>query len=138
MLASSRRPRWRILIDDEGNSPIDAAGVPTTQGVIFQLSIRFPCRPELLTTLRAITVAVALFWRINDNNTTESNSYNESTSPRSWNQQQQNGSAVQGRQPCVGIKAPPPVKAITGVTKVTAGIKITVNKPWLLKNTWIL
>jgi hypothetical protein len=64
-------------------------------------------------------------WRINDNNTSESNSYNEGTLPRSWNQQQQNGAAVQA-DTVRGIKKPPPVKAITGATWANP-IKITVS-----------
>src|SRR5436190_4490377 len=116
----------RILIDDEGNSPIDAAGVPTTQGVYLSTFNPIPMPAGAANNNPASHGGGRALWRINDTNTAESNSYNESTSPQSWNLQQQNGSAVQA-DTVRGIQAPPPVKAITNVTKVTAGIKITVN-----------
>ena len=116
----------RILIDDEGNSPIDSAGVPTMQGVYLSNFNPIPMPAGAANNNPGTHGGGRALWRINDNNTAESNSYNEGTSPRSWNQQQQNGSAVQA-DTVRGIKAPPPVKAITGVTKISSGIKITVN-----------
>lgn len=116
----------RILIDDEGNSASDSAGVPTTQGVYLSTFNPIPMPAGATNNTPSSHGGGRALWRIFDNNTAESNSYNEGTLPRSWNLQQQNGAAVQA-DTVRGIKAPPPVKAITGVTKVTAGIKITVN-----------
>jgi hypothetical protein len=116
----------RILIDDEGNSGIDAAGIPTTQGVYLSNFNPIPLPSGAANNTPANHGGGRALWRIKDNNTAETNSYNESTSPRSWNLQQQNGSSVQA-DTVRGIKAPPPVKAITGVAKVSAGIKITVT-----------
>lgn len=116
----------RILIDDEGNSPIDAVGVPTNQGVYLSNFNPIPMPAGAANDTPSSHGGGRALWRIFDNNTAESNSYNEGTSPRSWNQQQQNGSPVQA-DTVRGVKAPPPIRAITGVTKVTAGVKITVN-----------
>ncbi len=114
----------RILIDDEGNSANDAAGIPTGQGVYLSTFNPVPL-PNLptSTTVTANGGGRAL-WRINDNNTGFGNSYNEQTSPvNSWNMQQQNGTAVQA-DTVRGIKAPPPVKAITSVTRPSGNITI--------------
>src|SRR6185295_4732084 len=117
----------RILIDDEGNSATDSAGVPTTQGVYLSTFNPVPMPAGAANNNPGSHGGGRALWRIFDNNTAESNSYNEGTSPRSWNQQQQNGAAVQA-DTVRGIKAPPPVKAITSVTKVSGSpIKITVN-----------
>lgn len=122
-----KKAQVRILIDDEGNSATDSAGVPTTQGVYLSTFNPIPMPAGSANNNPASHGGGRALWRINDNNTAESNSYNESTSPQSWNLQQQNGSAVQADS-VRGIKAPPPVKAITSVTKLSSSpIKITVT-----------
>lgn len=116
----------RILIDDEGNSASDAAGIPTSQGVYLS-----SFNPTPLPNLATSTTVTAngggrALWRIKDDNTSVATSYNETTSPNnSWNMQQQNGAVVQA-DTVRGIKAPPPVKAITGATNANP-IKITAN-----------
>ncbi|HEX3085354.1 MAG TPA: hypothetical protein VHP99_12560, partial [Pyrinomonadaceae bacterium] len=116
----------RILIDDEGNSA-DAAGVSNTQGVYLSTFNPIPMPAGAANNTPANHGGGRALWRINDNNTAENNSYNEGTSPRSWNLQQQNGAAVQA-DTVRGIKAPPPVKAVTNVSKTSGNpIKITVN-----------
>jgi hypothetical protein len=115
----------RILIDDEGNSASDSAGIPTTEGVYLSTFDPIPMPAGAANNTPSAHGGGRGLWRINDNNTTENNSYNESAGPRTWNLQQQNGSAVQA-DTVRGIKKPPPIKAITGVTKVTAGVKITI------------
>jgi hypothetical protein len=114
----------RILIDDEGNSAGDAAGIPSGQGVNLSSFNPVPLPSGSANDTPSSHGGGRALWRINDNNTAENNSYNEGTSPRSWNQQQQNGSAVQA-DTVRGIKKPPPVKAITGATWANP-IKITV------------
>jgi hypothetical protein len=124
----------RVLIDDEGNSPIDSAGVPTMQGVYLSTFNPIPMPAGAANNTPASHGGGRALWRINDNNTAEANSYNEGTSPRSWNLQQQNGSTVQA-DTVRGIKAPPPVKAITSVSKTSGNpIKITVNNHGLSTN----
>jgi hypothetical protein len=124
----------RILIDDEGNSATDSAGVPTTQGVYLSTFNPIPLPNDTANNNPGSHGGGRALWRINDNNTAESNSYNEGTSPRSWNQQQQNGSPVQA-DTVRGIKAPPPVKAVTSVSKAwSSPIKITVSNHGLSTN----
>ena len=129
LLGESRyhsKAQIRILIDDEGNSTSDAAGIPAGQGVYLSTFNPIPLPSDVVNNTPSVHGGGRALWRISDNNTAENNSYNESPSPRSWTLQQQNGVAVQA-DTVRGIKAPPPVKAITNVTKVTAGIKVTVN-----------
>ena len=114
----------RILIDDEGNSAGDAAGIPSGQGVNLSSFDPVPLPSGTVNDVPSSHGGGRALWRINDNNTAENNSYNEGTLPRSWNQQQQNGTAVQA-DTVRGIKKPPPVKAITGATWANP-IKITV------------
>jgi hypothetical protein len=117
----------RILIDDEGNSANDAAGIPSGQGV--NLSSFNPIPLPNLATSTSVTAngGGRALWRINDSNTSVATSYNEQTSPvNSWNMQQQNGSAVQA-DTVRGIKAPPPVKIITGVSKAGGSSSITIT-----------
>jgi len=121
-----QKAQIRILIDDEGNSATDSAGVPTTQGVYLSNFNPIPL-PNLATstTVTANGGGRAL-WRINDNNTSVATSYAEQASPATWNMQQQNaGPAVQA-DTVRGIKKPPPLKAITGATNANP-IKITVT-----------
>ena len=126
----------RILIDDEGNSASDAAGVPTTQGVYLSNFDPIPLPAGATNNTPSNHGGGRALWRILDNNTAESNSYNEGTSPRSWNLQQQNGASVQA-DTVRGIKKPPAVKTISNVTKVSAGIKITANNHGLNTNDQI-
>jgi Tfp pilus assembly protein PilX len=128
ILSGSRyhsKSQVRILIDDEGNSASDAAGIPAGQGVYLSSFNPIPL-PNLATSTSVTgNGGGRALWRINDNNTSVATSYNEQTSPNnSWNMQQQNGSAVQA-DTVRGIKAPPPVKAITAATNANP-IKITV------------
>ncbi|HYW74351.1 MAG TPA: hypothetical protein VE961_25235 [Pyrinomonadaceae bacterium] len=123
----------RILIDDEGNSASDSAGVPTAQGVYLSNFDPVPMPAGAANNTPSTHGGGRALWRVFDNNTAESNSYNESTSPRSWNLQQQNGTSVQA-DTVRGIKKPPAVKAITNVTKVTAGIKIWCTNHGLSTN----
>lgn len=128
----------RILIDDEGNSANDAAGIPAGQGV--NLSAFNPVPLPNLATSTSVTAngGGRALWRIKDDNTSVASSYNEQTSPNSWNMQQQNGVAVQA-DTVRGIKAPPPVKAIVSVTRPSGDIRIQVtnhglstgNKVWI-------
>lgn len=131
LLGTSRyhsKSQIRILIDDEANSANDAAGIPAGQGV--NLSAFNPVPLPNLATSTSVTAngGGRALWRINDNNTTVATSYNETTSPNnSWNMQQQNGTAVQA-DTVRGIKAPPPVRAITSVSKTSGNpVKITIN-----------
>jgi hypothetical protein len=94
----------RILIDDEGNSATDSAGVPTTQGVYLSTFNPVPMPAGASNNNPGSHGGGRALWRIFDNNTAESNSYNEGTSPRSWNLQQQNGSPQQA-DTVRGIKA---------------------------------
>lgn len=114
----------RILIDDEGISAGDAAGIPAGMGVNLSAFNPIPL-PNLATNSSPTTNGGGrALWRINDNNTSLATSYNETST--SFNMQQQNaGPAVQA-DTVRGIKAPPPVKAITAATNANP-IKITVN-----------
>lgn len=144
ILAGSRyhsKSQIRILIDDEGNSANDAAGIPAGQGV--NLSAFNPIPLPNLATSTSVTAngGGRALWRINDNNTSVATSYAETTSPNnSWNMQQQNaGPAVQA-DTVRGIKAPPPLKAITSITRASSqNIKIQVNNHGLSTNdkVWI-
>jgi len=113
----------RILIDDEGNSAIDAAGIPTAQGVNLSTFNPGPLPNLATSTTVAANGGGRALWRINDNNTGFANSYNEQTAPvNSWNMQQQNiGPAVQA-DTVRGIKAPPQlhsIKANAGIAGIT-------------------
>jgi len=117
----------RILIDDEGQSANDAAGIPTAQGVNLSTFNPSPLPNLATSTTVAANGGGRALWRINDNNTGFANSYNEQTSPvNSWNMQQQNGTAVQA-DTVRGIKAPPPVIVISGVSKASSGSLITIT-----------
>jgi hypothetical protein len=128
ILSQSRyhsKAQVRILIDDEGNAANDAAGIPAGQGVNLSAFNPIPL-PNLATS---VTVTAngggRALWRINDNNTGVGNSYNETTAPNTWSNQQQNGGAAVQADTVRGIKAPPPVKVITSVTRAsTQNIKI--------------
>jgi hypothetical protein len=117
----------RILIDDEGQSANDAAGIPTAQGVNLSTFNPVPLPNLATSTTVAANGGGRALWRINDNNTGFANSYNEQTSPvNSWNMQQQNGTAVQA-DTVRGIKAPPPVIVISSVSKAGSSSLITIT-----------
>jgi hypothetical protein len=130
ILTASRyhsKSQIRILIDDEGNSANDAAGIPAGQGV--NLSAFNPIPLPNLTTNASPTAngGGRALWRIHDNNTGFANSYNETNSTyNSYPAQSQNGGTPIQADTVRGIKAPPPVKAITGATNVNP-IKITTS-----------
>lgn len=126
ILSDSRyhsKSQIRIMIDDEGNSGGDAQGIPTNQGVYLSNFNPIPL-PNLATSSSPTSNGGGrALWRINDNNTSVATSYNETST--SFNRQQQNGVAVQA-DTVRGIKSPPPVKLITGVTKTSGNpIRIT-------------
>lgn len=114
----------RILIDDEGQSANDAAGIPTGQGV--NLSTFNPVPLPNLATSSTITAngGGRALWRINDNNTSFSNSYNETST--TFPLQQQNGGSATQADTVRGIKVGPHVYAITGATNASP-IKITAT-----------
>ncbi len=111
----------RILIDDEAPTTTDAAGIPAGQGVLLSTF-----DPILLPNLATSTSPTSngggrALWRVNDNNTSVSNSYNETAT--SFVTQQQNGTAIQA-DTIRGVKPGPTPKAITGATNANP-IKIT-------------
>jgi hypothetical protein len=102
----------RILIDDENPTSADAAGIPAGQGV--NLSTFDPIPLPNLATSSVVTAngGGRALWRVNDVNTSFSNSYNETAT--SFVNQQQNTTARQA-DTVRGVKAPAP-KPITGAT----------------------
>ena len=111
----------RILLDDEVPALGDAASIPAGQGVLLSAFDPIPLPNLALSSLPTANGGGRALWRINDNNTSFSNSYNETTT--SFVQQQQNGTAVQA-DTVRGVKAGPVLKIITAATNVTP-IKIT-------------
>jgi hypothetical protein len=83
----------RILIDDEGVSASDAAGIPTNQGVYLSNFDPIPLPSAAPTASPTANGGGRALWKINDNNTSYSNSYAETST--SFVNQQQNGSARQ-------------------------------------------
>jgi hypothetical protein len=111
----------RILIDDEAPSTTDASGIPSGLGVALSTF-----NPDLLpnTALSSSPTTNGggrALWRVNDNNTSISNSYAETTT--SFVEQAQNGTAGQQADTVRGLRIPT-TKAITGATK-TNPISIT-------------
>ena len=119
----SSKAQVRILIDDENLSAIDAAGIPTGQGVNLSTFDPLPLPNAAPNASPTVNGGGRALWRINDNNTNIATSYNETST--SFNMQQQNGTAVQA-DTVRGIKSGPPIKDITGVTK-TSGTPINVK-----------
>src|ERR1700686_2649314 len=117
----SSKGQVRILIDDEGLSAGDAAGIPTNQGVNLSTFNPIPLPNATPSSTPTANGGGRALWRINDNNTSVSNSYNETST--SFNMQQQNGTAVQA-DTVRGIKAGPWINDITGATNANP-IKIT-------------
>jgi hypothetical protein len=83
----------RILIDDEGLSASDAAGIPTAQGVYLSNFDPIPLPSAAPTASPTANGGGRALWKINDNNTSFSNSYAETST--SFVNQQQNGTARQ-------------------------------------------
>ena len=116
ILSSSRyhaKSQIRILIDDESPVGADAAGIPAGQGV--NLSAFDPSPLPNLATSSVVTAngGGRALWRVNDVNTSFSNSYAETTT--SFVTQQQIATARQA-DTVRGVRAPVS-KAITGATK---------------------
>ncbi len=109
----SSKSQIRILIDDEDQSATDAAGIPTGQGVNLSTFDPIPLPNSTPNSTPTANGGGRALWRINDNNTNVSNTYNET--PNSFNMQQQNGTAVQA-ETVRGIKKGPLVNDITGAT----------------------
>ena len=102
----------RILIDDEAPSTTDASGIPLGLGVALSTF-----NPDLLPNTAVSSSPTTngggrALWRVNDTNTSISNSYSETTT--SFVQQQQNGTVRQA-DTVRGVKIPTS-KAITGAT----------------------
>ena len=73
----SSKSQIRILIDDEGLSAGDAAGIPAGQGVNLSTFNPIPLPNAATNTSTTANGGGRALWRINDNNTSFSNSYNE-------------------------------------------------------------
>lgn len=112
----------RILIDDEGTSAGDAAGIPAGMGVNLSAFNPSPLPNTATNPSPSTNGGGRALWRINDNNTSFSNSYNET--PTSFVQQQQNGGTAPQADTVRGVKAPPLLKSITGATNANP-IRIT-------------
>ena len=110
----------RILIDDETPSTTDATGIPAGQGLALSTFDPSPLPTGTLSSSPTANGGGRALWRVNDSNTSFSNSYNETTA--SFVQQQQNGTAVQADS-VRGVRAPV-IKNITGATN-TNPISIT-------------
>ncbi len=117
----SSKGQIRILIDDEGLSASDAAGIPTSLGVNLSAFDPIPLPNAAPNATPTANGGGRALWRINDNNTSVSNSYNETST--SFNKQQQNGTAIQA-DTVRGIKKGPWINDITGASNANP-IKIT-------------
>jgi hypothetical protein len=116
ILSQSRyhaKSQIRILIDDENPASADAAGIPAGQGL--NLSVFDPAPMPNLATSSVVTAngGGRALWRVNDVNTSFSNSYAE-TATSFVNQQQV--ATVRQADTVRGVKVPVS-KAITGATK---------------------
>jgi hypothetical protein len=115
----------RILIDDEGISAGDAAGIPVAQGVNLSAFNPIPL-PNLATSATPTANGGGrALWRVNDNNTSFSNSYGETTT--SFVQQQQNGTAAVQADTVRGIRSGPPRKPIISGATNSSGSDITIT-----------
>jgi Tfp pilus assembly protein PilX len=117
----------RILIDDENPTTADNAGIAAGQGVNLSTFDPVPLPNASPIPGPSANGGGRALWRINDNNTSVSNSYNETAT--TFVQQQQNGTARQA-DTVRGVRAPV-VKNITGAAIVTISgttyIQITCN-----------
>jgi hypothetical protein len=102
----------RILIDDESPSTADASGIPVGEGVVLSTFDPILLPNTTLSSTPTTNGGGRALWRINDNNTSASNSYNETAT--TFVQQRQNGSARQA-DTVRGVKVPA-LKTITGAT----------------------
>jgi hypothetical protein len=102
----------RVLIDDEAPSTTDASGIPAGLGVALSIFDPSPLPNTALSSSPTTNGGGRALWRVNDNNTSISNSYNETAT--SFVQQQQNGTARQADS-VRGVKIPTS-KTITGAT----------------------
>jgi hypothetical protein len=127
ILSQSRyhaKSQIRILIDDESPVGADAAGIPAGQGV--NLSAFDPIPLPNLATSSVVTAngGGRALWRVNDVNTSFSNSYGETAT--SFVNQQQIATARQA-DTVRGVRAPAP-KNISGATKTSGNpISVTCN-----------
>jgi hypothetical protein len=103
----------RILIDDESLATTDASGIPAGQGVALSTFDPLPLPNAALSTSPTANGGGRALWRVNDVNTSFSNSYNETAN--SFVQQQQNGSALQA-DTVRGVKPGAAPKSISGAT----------------------
>jgi hypothetical protein len=103
----------RVLIDDEAPATTDASGIPAGQGVTLSAFDPIPLPAGALSSTPTLNGGGRSLWRVNDTNTSFSNSYNQTAT--SFVLQQQNGTALQA-DTVRGVKAGPVLKAITGAT----------------------
>lgn len=105
----------RILIDDESPSTADASGIPAGMGLTLSTFDPIPLPNKSLSSSPTANGGGRALWRIKDNNSNSSNSYDETSS--TFVQQKQNGSARQA-DTVRGVKIPES-RNITGATKAT-------------------
>lgn len=103
----------RILLDDETPAATDVAGIPAGQGVALSTWDPIPLPGATPSSTPTVNGGGRALWRINDNNTSFNNSYNETST--TFIQQQQNGTARQA-DTVRGVKGPAATKNITGAT----------------------
>ena len=114
----------RILLDDESVSG-DAAAIPSSQGVYLSTFVPDPLPNLALNASVNSNGGGRALWRILDNNTAVSNSYNE-TSTSFVLQAQPSPSPAKQADTVRSTMAPPATKAITGATNANP-IVITCN-----------
>ena len=117
----SSKGQIRILIDDEDLSSVDAAGIPSGQGVNLSTFDPIPLPNVAPSSSPTANGGGRALWRIYDNNTSVATSYNETST--SFNMQQQNGTAVQA-DTVRGMKKGPWINDITGANNANP-LKIT-------------
>jgi hypothetical protein len=102
----------RVLIDDEAPSTTDASGIPSGQGVALSTFDPNPLPSSTPNSSPTVNGGGRALWRVNDSNTSFSNSYNETST--SFVQQQQNTTA-RPADTVRGVRVPT-AKTITGAT----------------------
>jgi hypothetical protein len=118
----------KILIDDEGNSANDAAGIATADGVYLSTFLPVPLPNRSLDPNPANNGGGRALWLINDNNTGVANSYNEIQSPnKSYPAQMQNAGPVVQADTVRGIQKAPALKLISNVTKAGSSSNIVIT-----------